>query len=43
MTSYVLNHKAEVISKETKKISKEYATEKVTADEALPNISSFTD
>jgi hypothetical protein len=25
------------------KISKEYATEKVTADEVLPNISSFTD
>jgi hypothetical protein len=44
MTAYVLNHKGEeVISKDIRKISKEYNTEKVTTEEALPNISSFTD
>lgn len=45
MTSYVLNHKGEEVISERhqKDFKKEYATEKVTAEESIPNISSFTD
>jgi hypothetical protein len=43
MTAYVLNHKGEEVISERhqKDFKKEYNTEKV--EEALPNISSFTD
>jgi hypothetical protein len=44
MTAYVLNHKGEeVISERHQKDFKKEYTEKVTTEEALPNISSFTD
>jgi hypothetical protein len=45
MTAYVLNHKGEEVISERhqKDFKKEYSTEKVTIEEALPNISSFTD
>ena len=45
MTSYVLNHKGEEVISERhqKDFKKEYATEKVKAEESIPNISSFTD
>jgi hypothetical protein len=37
MTAYVLNHKGEVISERHQKdFKKEYNTEKVTTEEALP-------
>jgi UDP-glucose 4-epimerase len=45
MTAYVLNHKGEEVISERhqKDFKKEYGTEKATIEEALPNISSFTD
>lgn len=45
MTSYVLNHKGEEVISERhqRDFKKEYATEKVTTEETVPNISSFTD
>lgn len=45
MTSYVLNHKgSEVISERHQKdFKKEYTIEKAATEEALPNVSSFTD
>jgi hypothetical protein len=45
MTSYVLNHKGEEVISERhqKDFKKEYATERVSAEEAVPGVSSFTD
>lgn len=45
MTSYVLNHKGEEVISERhqKDFKKEYATEKVVAEEAVPQTSSFID
>ena len=45
MTTYVLNHKGEEVISERhqKDFKKEFGTEKATIEEALPNISSFTD
>ncbi|AOZ98307.1 MULTISPECIES: PUR family DNA/RNA-binding protein [Flavobacterium] len=45
MTSYVLNHKGEEVISERhqKDFKKEYATERVTAEETVPGVSSFTD
>jgi hypothetical protein len=45
MTSYVLNHKGEEVISERhqKDFKKEYVTEKVTAEETIPHVSSFTD
>ena len=45
MTSYVLNHKGEEVISERhqKDFKKEYATEKVVDEEAVPQTSSFID
>ncbi|OYX83566.1 MAG: DNA-binding protein [Flavobacteriales bacterium 32-34-25] len=45
MTSYVLNHKGEEVISERhqKDFKKEYATERVSAEDSVPGISSFTD
>jgi hypothetical protein len=45
MTSYVLNHKGEEVISERhqKDFKKEYATEKVAAEEVVPQTSSFID
>ncbi len=45
MTSYVLNHKGEEVISERhqKDFKKEYATERVSAEDSIPGISSFTD
>lgn len=45
MTSYVLNHKGEEVISERhqKDFKKEYATERVTTEETVPEVSSFTD
>jgi hypothetical protein len=45
MTSYVLNHKGEEVISERhqKDFKKEYTTEKVLAEETVPEISSFID
>ena len=45
MTSYVLNHKGEEVISERhqKDFKKEYATERVSVEDAIPGVSSFTD
>jgi hypothetical protein len=45
MTSYVLNHKGEEVISERhqKDFKKEYATERVSDEDSIPGISSFTD